>query len=214
LGTYIEYGVADWLTITLSPAYDRVRAAPPGVNYNGIGESEAAAKFGLYRSDAGAVSVQAAIRSPGASINDSARIFQPRRAAAIELRALAGQNIAIGDMPGFAEAQAAYRFYGDHQPGEWRLDFTAGIRPLPSVLLLFQSFFSFSNGNGQSGGVVPPLGDLSRQSWPRSFWAKLQPSLVYDLSPQWSLQMGGFFTAAGINAGRELGPFAGVWYRF
>ena len=45
-------------------------------------------------------------------------------------------------------------------------------------------------------------------------WTKLQPSLVYDIAPQWSVQIGGFITIAGINAGRELGPTAGVWYRF
>ncbi|WP_139223542.1 hypothetical protein [Methylocapsa palsarum] len=158
LGSYIEYGVTDWLSVAASPSYDRIRAAPPAVNYDGIGESEAAAKIGLYHSDAGAVSVQAAIRSPGASINDSARIFQPSRAASIELRALAGQNIAVGAMPGFAEAQAAYRFYGDHQPGEWRLDLTAGLRPSPEVMVLLQSFFSYSGGNEQSGTAIGPGG--------------------------------------------------------
>jgi hypothetical protein len=45
-------------------------------------------------------------------------------------------------------------------------------------------------------------------------WTKLQPSLVYDIAPQWSVQIGGFLTVAGVNAGRELGPTAGVWYRF
>ncbi len=45
-------------------------------------------------------------------------------------------------------------------------------------------------------------------------WTKLQPSLVYEIAPQWSVQIGGFITVAGINAGRELGPTAGVWYRF
>lgn len=214
LGTYVEYGVTEWLTVTAAPAYDRVRAPPPAANYNGIGESEAGAKIGLYRSDAGAVSVQAAIRSPGASINDSARIFQPSRAAAIELRAMAGQNIAVGAMPGFAEAQAAYRFYGDHQPGEWRLDLTFGLRPMPQLMVLLQSFFSLSNGNHQYGSAAWPNENWPNKYWPNSFWAKVQPSLVYDLSSQWSLQIGGFLTAAGINAGRELGPFAGVWYRF
>jgi hypothetical protein len=213
LGTYIEYGVTEWLTLTASPAYDRVRAAPPAVNYNGVGESEAAAKLGVYRSDAASVSVQAAIRSPGASINDSARIFQPRRAAAIELRALAGQNIAIGAMPGFAEAQAAYRFYGDHQPGEWRLDLTFGLRPAPQVMVLLQSFCSLSPGGGQFSAASPNK-NWPNKNWPNSFWAKIQPSLVYDLSRQWSLQIGGFFTVVGVNAGQELGPFAGVWYRF
>jgi hypothetical protein len=28
------------------------------------------------------------------------------------------------------------------------------------------------------------------------------------------VQIGAFVTVAGINAGRELGPTAGLWYRF
>ncbi len=45
-------------------------------------------------------------------------------------------------------------------------------------------------------------------------WVKLQESLVYDLSSVWSVQGGFFETVAGMNAGRELGPVAAVWYRF
>jgi hypothetical protein len=30
--------------------------------------------------------------------------------------------------------------------------------------------------------------------------------LVYDIALQWSMQIGGFLTVPGINAGRELGP--------
>jgi hypothetical protein len=42
----------------------------------------------------------------------------------------------------------------------------------------------------------------------------LPPSVVFDISRQWSVQIGGFMTVAGINAGRELGPLAALWYRF
>ena len=65
--------------------------------------------------------------------------------------------------------------------------------------MMLQSYTSIVNGS-------LPLGHIS--------WAKLQRSLVYDIAPQWSVQIGGLITVAGINAGRELGPTAGVWYRF
>jgi hypothetical protein len=45
-------------------------------------------------------------------------------------------------------------------------------------------------------------------------WIKLQESLIYDLSRAWSVQGGFFETVVSTNAGRELGPLAGVWYRF
>ncbi len=49
---------------------------------------------------------------------------------------------------------------------------------------------------------------------PRYNWVKLQESAVYDFSTRWSVEGGFFETVAGMNAGRELGPIASVWYRF
>jgi hypothetical protein len=74
-----------------------------------------------------------------------------------------------------------------------------GVRPLPSLLMMLQSFTSITNGTSNFGHVS---------------WTKLQPSLVYTIAPQWSIQIGGFITIEGVNAGRELGPMAGIWYRF
>ncbi|MDQ6703114.1 MAG: hypothetical protein M3Z96_08455, partial [Pseudomonadota bacterium] len=82
---------------------------------------------------------------------------------------------------------------------EWRIDLTMGLRPWPRLLMMLQSYTSIATGAGQFG---------------HESWTKLQPSLVYAIAPQWSVQIGGFITVAGINAGRELGPTAGVWYRF
>jgi hypothetical protein len=77
--------------------------------------------------------------------------------------------------------------------------FDRGTAPAAKASCVAESFTSISNGTSQFGHVS---------------WIKLQPSLVYDIAPQWSMQIGGFLTVAGINAGRELGPTAGVWYRF
>jgi protein XagA len=104
---------------------------------------------------------------------------------------MAGRSCVIMGMEGFVEAQGAYRVYAGNQPGEWRIDLTAGVRPWPRLLLMLQSFTSITNGSTRFGHVS---------------WTKLQPSFVYDFAPQWSLQIGGFITVAGINAGRELGP--------
>jgi hypothetical protein len=102
-------------------------------------------------------------------------------------------------MESFVDAEAAYRFYTGKQPGEWRFDLTLGIRPFPQLLLMLQNFASISNGSSKFGHVS---------------WDKLQPSVVYNIAPQWSIQIGGFFTLAGVNAGREFGPMAAFWYRF
>jgi protein XagA len=199
LGTYIEYGLTDWLTLVVAPAYDRISTPPPGQSYNGLGQSEAAARIRVLQNDSSVISFQAGLRSPGASLADSLGPFEVRRAASLELRGLAGRNIVLLGMESFVDAEAAYRFYGGNQPGEWRIDLTMGVRPFPSLLVMLQSFTSITNGTSNFGHVS---------------WTKLQPSFVYNLAPQWSVQLGGFLTVSGINAGRELGPMAGIWYRF
>ena len=199
LGTYIEYGLTDWLTLVVAPAYDRVRNPPPGQSYNGLGESEAAARVRLFQNENSVISFQAGLRSPGAAFADSLGPFEVRRAASLELRGLAGRSIDILGMESFVEAEAAYRLYAGNQPGEWLFDLTMGVRPLPSLLMMLQSFTSITNGTSNFGHVS---------------WTKLQPSLVYNIAPQWSVQIGGFITIEGVNAGRELGPMVGIWYRF
>lgn len=199
LGTYIEYGLTNWLTLVASPSYDRIRNPPPGRSYNGPGEIEVAARVGLFRTDSSVLSFQAGLRTPGASFADSLGPFGVRRAASLDLRGMAGRNVVILGMEGFAEAQGAYRIYAAGQPGEWRIDLTLGLRPLPRLLAMLQSFTSIANGTSHFG---------------HTSWTKLQPSAVYAIAPNWSVQIGGFITVAGINAGREMGPLAGVWYRF
>lgn len=198
VGTYFEYGLTDAVTIVAAPAYDHVSTPTPGQSSDGLGESEFAARFGIYHDGPAVFSIQAGLRTPGASL-DSTGPFLTQRSGSLDLRAMAGSNYMLAGLDGFLEAQGGYRIYASHQPGEWRLDFTAGLHPLPGFLLMLQSFTSVSNGRG-------PFGHVS--------WTKVQPSLTYDIAPQWSLQIGGFCTVAGLNAGRELGPTAGVWYRF
>jgi hypothetical protein len=199
LGTYIEYGLTNWLTLVASPSYDRIQNPPPGQSYNGLGESEIAARVGLFRTDTSVLSFEAGLRSPGGSFADSLGPFEVRRAASLDVRGLVGHNVVVATMEGFVEAQAGYRFYAAGQPGEYRIDLTMGLRPWPRLLVMLQSFTSIVNGSLQFG---------------HASWTKLQPGLVYDIAPQWSVQFGGFITVAGINAGRELGPTAGIWYRF
>ena len=151
----------------------------PGQSYTGLGESEIAARVGLYHTDAAVLSVQAGLRSPGASF-DSLGPLDVRRAGSLDVRGLAGHNCVVAGIEGFAEVQAGYRFYAGNQPGEWRFDLTAGLRPLPRLLVMLQSFTSISFGTSQFGHVS---------------WTKLQPSLVYDIAQQWSVQIGGFITA-------------------
>ena len=139
LGTYLEYGLTNWLTLVALPSYDRIHNPPPGQSYNGLGESEIAARVGLYRTDTSVLSFEAGLRSPGDSFADSLGPFEVHRAASLDLRGLAGRNVVVAGMEGFVDAQGAYRFYAGNQPGEWRIDLTMGLRPWPRLLVLMQS---------------------------------------------------------------------------
>lgn len=200
LGTYIEYGIAERVTLVAAPSYDRIRAPPPAQSFQGLGESEFAARFGLFRDERTVVSLQTGVRTPGPSIADSTGPFDPRRSLGFEFRGLVGRNIEVATMPGFIDVQGGYRYYTRNQPGEWRLDLTFGLRPLPQLLWLVQAFSVYSTAGG--GGFV------------RYSWTKVASSIVVDLHPQWSFQCGAFQTVAGVEAGRERGPFAALWYRF
>jgi hypothetical protein len=197
LGAYIEYGVADWLTLVADPALDHIRQPAPAASYDGAGESGAGLRVPLYRADPLVASLRAILLSPGASFNSG---VQPRRSGSIDLRAMAGANFTLGAWPAFADSAAGYRFYAQAQPGEWRLDLTLGVRPDPDLLLLLQSFGAIQTSRSAA--------------FPRSSWEKLQASLVYDFAPSWSAQIGGFMTVAGVNTGRECGPMAALWHRF
>jgi len=75
------------------------------------------------------------------------------RAGSIDVRGMAGRNCVVAGTEGFVEAEGEYRFYAEDQPGEWRIDLTGGLRPLPRLLVLLQSFTSISNGTSQFGHV-------------------------------------------------------------
>jgi hypothetical protein len=101
----------------------------------------------------------------------------------------------------FVDFEAAQRFRTGAPPNEFRFDASLGVRVAPKWLLLAQSLNVMSEG---SGGLLFPAYDYS----------KVQLSVVYSLTPAWSLQFGGFSTVSGRNALQENGLIAGVWYKF
>jgi protein XagA len=119
----------------------------PGLSFDHR-KSEIAARVGVYRSDTSVLSFQAGLRSPGASFADSLRPFEVRRAASLDVRSLAGHNVVVAAMEGFVEAEGAI-VYAAGQPGEWRIDLTMGLRPLPRLLVMLQSYTSIVNGSLQ-----------------------------------------------------------------
>jgi hypothetical protein len=55
---------------------------------------------------------------------------------------------------------------------------------------------------------------FSHAGQPRSLRVKTVPSLAWDSSKTWSIQIGGFTTVYGIDTGQEVGATLAVWRRF
>jgi protein XagA len=121
--------------------------------------------------------------------------------AEADVRLNLGHGFNLGSWTAFAELQAAYRWRGGANADELRLDAALGLRPLPQLLLLFQSFSTVATGVNRRFGE-----GRFRQH-------KLQASAVYDLSQNWSLQLGIFGSVAGRNALREQGIQLAWWRR-
>ena len=195
-----EYGATDWFTVMVAPSLQHVDIGPPvDAQRTGLGYFEAGGRARLAHWDSWVFSAQATLRVPGT--------FDTTNPAAIghngveaDLRALVGYSFALGAFPAFVDVQLAQRFRSAGMPHEFRADATFGIQPAPRWLVLLQSFNVISEG----------AGELS----PSYEYYKLQASVAYAFTANWSAQVGGFSTIAGRNALQENGVLVGAWYRY
>jgi len=200
IGTYIDYGVTDWLTLVATPSIDRIHTGEPRTAM-GIGDSAIGARMALYQAPGVAISMQGLVRPPlTLQIDPATRTFTHATSWGGELRLLFGYATAVFTYGSFINLELGYRWNDKITPDEWRADLTLGLHATPQMMLLLQDFIAISNGRSAVN--------------PSYFWEKLAFSGVYALNPAWSVQAGGFVTIAGRNAGQEIGPFAGLWYRF
>jgi hypothetical protein len=197
----LEYGATDRLTVMFLPGLQHVDIDMPGnPSRTGLGYTEFGGRYQLLSGQNWVFSGQATVRVPGT--------FDTGNPAAIgytdfetDIRALFGYSFSVAGMPAFVDLQVAQRFRFGAPPDEFRLDATVGVRPAPNWLLLAQSLNVVSEG----------AGSLPFTSYN---YHKLQLSVVYQLTPRWAVQFGGFTTFAGRNALQENGVLLGTWYKF
>jgi hypothetical protein len=197
----IEYGVTDWFTAMLQPSLQHVDiAAPFSAQRSGLGYTDIGGRARIWSDASWVVSAQATFRIPG--------VFDKTNPAAIgytdseiELRGLAGYSFKAGALPAFVDLEVAQRYRLGGPPNEFRTDITFGLRPAERWLLLAQSFNVVSEGAGSWG-----FGSFA--------YHKFQLSAVYALTPELSLQFGGYSTYWGRNALQENGLVVGAWYKF
>ncbi|MDR3407416.1 MAG: hypothetical protein P4L68_02830 [Methylovirgula sp.] len=200
LGSYIEYGLSDEFTLVARPFFDHdTQATSPTPMHLTTGGTDIGLRAGLANFGDTVISVQAVAHVPFVSRQPLVN-FDSDSIVSGDFRLLVGHSFSLAGMDSFIDLQGGYRLVGDDMPDEWHADVTLGTRPRRNILLLLQSFAT----------IAPQATSDS----PAYNWVKLQESFVYDMSARWSVQGGFFETVAGMNAGRELGPVAAVWYRF
>ncbi len=200
LSGYLEYGVAPSFTLVVAPTLARAS----GVADNTVTGSDASAiggRVALATGPSQVVSVQVLVQPPLAPGDRTAQLaVGGARNLAVDARVMAAHAFALFGLPAFVDVALGPRVRADPFPTETRLDLAFGIRPIPRLLLLAQDFFS----------AAPAAG----ASIPSQSYDKVLASLVFDVTPRWSVQLGGQYTAFGRNTVREAGPFGAVWYRF
>jgi hypothetical protein len=201
MNVLIEYGLTDWLTVMTQPQLMWTGiAAPTDAEASGLGYTDIGARARLWSDKDSVFSAQAFARFSGQH-DETNPAEVGKTDPELDLRALYGRAFTLAGWSAFTDAQLGYRFRFDDPPNEIRLDLTFGIRPDPKLLLLAQSFNTFSDGSAE--GVF----EDGREH-------KIQLSAVWDFDEVWSLQLGGIATVAGENALRERGVIAALWRKF
>ncbi|MBV8849961.1 MAG: hypothetical protein JOZ16_10310 [Methylobacteriaceae bacterium] len=196
LTAYAEYGAMEQVTLIATSSVLDFRAKPPGDSYAGMGVAEAGARVKIYESDDWIFSGQATLRE---ATNTRSRVFLDMgRGMQADARLLVGRTFTFLGFPAFSGLEIGYRSPGGFGH-EVRADATFGIRPLDNVLLLLQTF-------NISAIHTSPLYPTRSN--------KLAASVVYDVTPNISIQVGAIIGLPGVNMTTERGVISAVWYRF
>ncbi|MBU3887318.1 hypothetical protein FM996_15460 [Methylosinus sporium] len=220
---YVEYGLIDEITFVAESSYMRFRGAneqrqleqlqyltaeaiagapiylPPGLGggarYEGLGAGWIGARLRLLEWGATILSVQGSLR---AATPAAQTYLDMKRRLQEDVRLQLGWPVEIFGLSGFGDMKLGYRSLG--QSGdELRGETTFGLRPVDGVLLLAQSFLSFSPWSGSA-----PF--MSSQ--------KAQVSAVCDVTSEIAVQLGVRASLRGVNDSAERGLLGALWYRF
>jgi protein XagA len=196
LTAYAEYGATDAITLIAAPSVLDFRAKPPGQSYAGMGVVEAGGRVKLYEYEEWIFSAQATLRE---ATRARSRIFlDTGQGLQADARLLIGRTFTILGFPAFSSLEIGYRSPGGFGH-EVRADATLGVRPVEKILVLLQAF------NISAVHTTPLYPTRSN---------KLALSVVYEITPSISVQVGGIVGLPGVNTTTERGVISAVWYRF
>ncbi len=199
--TYVQYGVADQLTIFGETALERYSLNPPDPSqYTGLDYSDLGLRARLWSSGAWVFSGEATVFVPGAH-DPKSSAEAGNTGVAAEGRLLAGTNYAFGWATGFVDAELGYRLRTAGPPDEWHGDITAGLKLPYGIMLMLQDFTTVS-----SPSVNPGF-----PAWKSSV---VEASVVYAFGDRWSIQIGVFSSVLAIKTNTARGAALALWRNF
>ncbi len=204
LAPYLEYGLTKSLTLVSSLAFTSDETNYFGTKFiqRSISRIETGGRLDLGEWRDARYALQALAIFHGSTTGDDP--FSSRRGDVDgELGLCTGQNFTFWGLKGFSDTYSAYRFHPAGRPGEIKLDVTIGFRPLAQTMLLVknESFASIGR-TGNDSGIQ------------RVAATKLGLSVVQEIEPPVSLELGYMQTVAGQNIVRERALTLALWYRF
>jgi protein XagA len=211
--TYVQYGLTDSLTAFGETAFEHYAIGEPTPNtYNGLDYSGLGLRQKLWSTGDWIFSGEATAFIPGGH-DSHAPAQEGNTGWAGEARLNAGRNFTLasipgfgwfpglGAVPGFLDAEVAYRLRTQGPPDEWHGDLTVGLRFTPQIMLMLQEFTTVSMST-------------DNRSFPAWRQSVVEASVVYALNNKWSLQLGLFSTVWTVRTNTEHGLALSVWRNF
>src|SRR5271156_4526409 len=154
--TYVQYGLTDSLTAFGETAFEHYALGEPTPNtYNGLDYSGLGLRQKLWSTGEWVFSGEATAFIPGGH-DSHAPAQEGNTGWAGEARLNAGRNFTLasipgfgwfpglGAVPGFLDAEVAYRLRTQGPPDEWHGDLTVGFKFTPQIMLMLQDFTTVS----------------------------------------------------------------------
>ena len=198
---YVQYGLTDSLTVFGQTAFEHYALGRPTPDtYNGLDYSDLGLRAKLWSTGEWVVSGEAAAFIPGAH-DAKAPAQEGNTGWAGEARLNVGRNFALGWLPGFVDAEAAYRLRTEGPPDEWHGDLTVGFKFTPRWMLMLQDFTTVSMKS-------------TNRTFPAWRSSTVEASVVYALNDKWSVQVGLFSTVWTVKTNTEHGAVLALWCNF
>lgn len=211
LNPYMEYGLADGLTVGANLSLQRAQQDATSVTSSesnwGIGDSEFFVRKRLWQRDGFILSSESLIKlpSPEFSHDGAPGIGSPNPDMGTGLSA--GYGFSAHGLNHFAALDTQYRYRFGRQKDQLKIATTVGISTSEKWMVMPQAFFTYRISDPKTASFTQSSGDDYNQ-------IRLQLSTVYKVREDVSLQFGGFHDVSGKNSGIGKGVLFSVWKQF